>query len=174
MKMKVYILCSFIIVLINCSTTKSAGNNLNSRVQESNNPNPMVKKDSIITDTLHYVQAEFIDKKQKYINKPLDSILNDLKIDIISFKWGSAANNRYIVPSISLSFCSKNETVYRSLVSSAIKPVIVWVAWQNPLSADSVHQLLVKSANPGDWGIAERKYFGKQIVKDFGVVNFNR
>jgi hypothetical protein len=166
MKMKVYILCSFIIVLINCSTSKSAGNN----------PNPMVmvKKDSIITDTMYYVQTEFIAKKQKYINKPLDSILNDLKIDIKSYIPGSAHNNKYITPNISLSFCTKNETNYRSALPGVIKPVIVWVAWQNPLPKDSVHNLLVKSIDPGDWGVAERKYFGKQIVKDFGVVNFNR
>jgi hypothetical protein len=172
MKMKVYILCSFIIVLINCSTTKSAGNNLNSRVQESNNPNPMVKKDSIITDTLHYVQAEFIDKKQKYINKPLDSILNDLKLDIKSYVSSSAHNNRYIVPAISLSFCLKNETSYRTAAPGAIRPITIWVAWQNPLPKDSVHNLLVKNIIPGDWGLAERAYFGKQIVKDFGIDNY--
>jgi hypothetical protein len=173
MKMKVCISLGLLTVLINCSTTKSIGNKSNnSMVETINIPNTIVKKDSGITDTLHYVQSEFIAKKEKYINKPFDSILNNLRIDIKSYQRGLAHNNRYIIPHISISFCTKNETSYRAAAPGISRPVTIWIKWQNPLPADSIHQLLLKSINPGDWGVAEHKYFGKQIVKDFGIDNY--
>ena len=133
-----------------------------------------IGNDTLIKDTLVYFRQDFMNKKEKYLNQPLDSMLNNLKIQVKSYKTSSAANNRFISPGMYLSFFPSVESDYREAIYS-IKPVIVWIKWETPLLKDSIHALLIKKeTNRRDWGNDERAYFGKQIVKDFGFVDFTK
>lgn len=169
--MKTYLLCCMAICFIGCAARKTAQTKAGNDGSHENAK--QVKVDTLIKDTLAYMQSEIISKKEKYLNKELSILLNDMKIPIKSYTRSIAPNNRYIVPSISLSFNNSNETSYRIMVFHD-NPVIVWVKWATPLPADSVSLLLIKSKNKGEWEESERQYYGKQIVKDFGLVDFKR
>lgn len=130
-------------------------------------------RDTTINDTAAYIQSEFVNKKEKYLNKALSVLLYDLKLPVRSYTSSIAHNNRYIAPGTSLSFLDDNETSYRTVVSQN-KPAILWIKWATPLPKDSVSAILQKSKKPGEWGEMEKQYYGKQIVKDFGLVNWSR
>ena len=171
MNIKLFFCASLFI--LSCNTTKPTSDIIIKQdfIINSNNE---FGKDSLIIDTLAYIKSAFIEKKEKYINKQLSVLLNDLKIQVKSYKTGIAANNRNIVPNISLSFYSSGESSYREAVST-VKPNIIWVTWKKPLPADSVSAILInKNINKREWGEPEKNYYGKQIVKDFGIIDFKK
>src|SRR5215212_3646202 len=129
-------------------------------------------KDTLIEDTLTYIQSEFVARKQKYVDKELSVLLGDLKIDVKSYLTGIAQNNRYIVPTITLSFYSYDDANYKEDVLKQ-KVARLWIKFKTPLPADSVSAVIAKTNNiKRVWSEMEWRYYGKQIIKDFGLVDF--
>ena len=52
-----------------------------------------------------------------------------------------------------------------------IDPVILNIVWETPLPKDEVLPILLKSK--GVWTNEEKEYYGKQIVKDVVLTNYN-
>ena len=112
------------------------------------------------SDTLGYVQHNFIDNKQKYIGKVLNTLLNDVEIPIKSFIPGDSEINNRIIPLIYLQFYTFNQASQRK--DTPKKPVNIIIEWSHPLPFDSVFGLVRR--NKFSWTEEERKYFGKQII----------
>ena len=118
-------------------------------------------------DTLAYVRTSIIDRKSKYIGKELNVLLNDLELPINNYTIGGS-NLRGISPSLSLKFYPKN--VLELKRQAKIDPVILVIIWETPLSKDDILPILLKSK--GVWTNEEQEYYGKQKVKDIGLVDY--
>ena len=119
-------------------------------------------------DTLAYMRTSIIDRKSKYIGKELNVLLNDLELPINNYTIGGS-NLRGISPSLSLKFYPKN--VLELKRQAKIDPVILVIIWETPLSKDDILPILLKSK--GVWTNEEQEYYGKQIVKDIVLTNYN-
>ncbi len=118
-------------------------------------------------DTLAYMRTSIIDRKSKYIGKELNVLLNDLELPINNYTIGGS-NLRGISPSLSLKFYPKN--VLELKRQAKIDPVILVIIWETPLSKDDILPILLKSK--GVWTNEEQEYYGKQKVKDIGLVDY--
>jgi hypothetical protein len=119
-----------------------------------------------VPDTLNYVKS-IIANKDKYINKELSILLNDLKIPVKSYSPGISANNRYVSPNITFSFDDMQTTNSKQDQTHGLSnPVYLTIAWKTPLSKEETSAALSKSTNAGNWGPVEEGYYSKQIVGD--------
>ncbi len=119
-------------------------------------------------DTLAYMRTSIIDRKSEYIGKELKVLLNDLELPINNYTIGSS-NLRGISPSLSLKFYPKN--VLELKRQAKIDPVILVIVWEIPLPKDVVLPMALKSK--WVWTNEAQEYYGKQIVKDIVLTNYN-
>jgi len=113
-------------------------------------------------DTLGYVEHNFINNKQKYVGKNLNTLLNDLEIPIKSFIPNISYLTNDDVPSVYLQFFPLKEASRRK--HTVKRPVDIIIKWANTLPMDTV--FLLGRKNNYSWTDEERKYFGKQIIGD--------
>jgi len=111
-------------------------------------------------DTLGYVQHNFIDNKEKYIGKDLNTLLNDLEIPVKSFMPHITPLNNESIPSIYLQFQSFNDARIRN--DSRNKAVNIIIEWFHPVPLDSV--LRLSFINKKAWTVEERNFFGRKII----------
>jgi hypothetical protein len=86
----------FIILLIllsACSTLRKPNTKW-----PNNQSNGIIMLNKFKGDTLGYVQQNFIDNKQKYIGKDLNTFLKDVEIPIKSYIPTTSSSNRNIIP----------------------------------------------------------------------------
>ena len=113
-------------------------------------------------DTLRYVQHNFINNKQKYVGKDLNTLLKDIEIPIITYEPGTSMENTNYVPYIYLQFCTTDESNRRMFSSN--HPVNIIISWPKAFSKAIIDSLWVKTK--GDWTIDARKFFGKYLIRD--------
>ena len=113
------------------------------------NPSSLLQQrpDTTIIDTMNYIMTDFVNKKANYIGKPFSTLLNDLKINIDSYVFGVAPNNRTISPDLSVSFLSVNQEFLAR--QTANKPTVLWVKWAIPASMNSAYSILKRSKGNG-------------------------
>lgn len=116
-------------------------------------------------DTSEYIEKNIIGNKQKYISKPLDSLLTDLPAPILSYIPSVDFNNKNNVPGIILSFFDSN-TTNNQIVNN--KRMTVVVTFNQPVSRKDVEDLYSK--DNGNWSDDDKTYFDKKIVKDLAYV----
>ncbi|HVX26930.1 MAG TPA: hypothetical protein VHB70_11345 [Parafilimonas sp.] len=111
--------------------------------------------DTTITDSIGYLN-EIVANKQKYINKQLSVLLNDLKLQA-KFYFLSSRSKKRKANSIYIWFDSI------PLLGNTTKALII--VWTSPLSIDDeISETFV--GYQGKWTDSVQKYFGKQVVKD--------
>jgi hypothetical protein len=111
-------------------------------------------------DTLAYIQHNFIDNKEKYLCKNLNTLFKDLEIPIKSC-WSGENYNNPVVPSVDFDFyTSKKVPKLRKRIS-----IIVFLC--PPVPEDSLSVLL--------WDMTESKriYLGKQTIGNIMVNKWN-
>ncbi len=118
-------------------------------------------------DTLAYVRTSIIDRKSEYIGKELKVLLSDLELPINNYTIGGS-NLRGISPSLSLNFYPENVVELKR--QAKIDPVILVIVWEIPLPKDVVLPMALKSK--WVWTNEEQEYYGKQKVKDIGLVDY--
>jgi hypothetical protein len=118
-------------------------------------------------DTLAYVRTSIIDRKDKYIGKELNILLNDLELPINRYRIGSSSV-RGISPGISFYFYPDNVVELKR--QARIDPVIFNIVWEQPLPKDIV--LPMKIRNKNIWTSEEKEYYGKQIIKDIVLTDY--
>jgi len=164
-------------VLRKPETTVTANQNINNMTL--NNPdtkaaesqsNSYVPLQNFKGDTLGYVQQNFIDKKQKYIGKDLNALLNDVEIPIKSFLYGDSEINNNISPDVILQFYTSRQSSLR--LDRPDKPVNIIITWSSPLPIISAIDLWHQHS--GAWTEAERLYFGKQIIGDIQTTKWGK
>lgn len=108
-------------------------------------------------DTMQYVAREIIGKKQFYVGKPLQVLLDSLQLPVKAYLFGAVPINRFISNDLSLSFVNASETGKR--IMNDLKPVILTVTWQTPVPLDTVIALNRKTQ--GEWTPETNAYFSK-------------
>jgi hypothetical protein len=101
--------------------------------------------------------------KDRYIGKPLDSLLSELEIPFNSISNSVPHNNTAIVDRSILSFYNTMTTIGR--VGAKIpRTVLLNVIWEKPIPSQVAFDLTKESK--GNWTAAIKEYFGKQVIKD--------
>jgi hypothetical protein len=121
-------------------------------------------------DTLGYVQHNFIDNKQKYIGKDLNTLLKDVEIPVKSYIPSGSTNQPTIMPAMHLEFYTSNQVTER--LNSPDKLVDIIIIWSPPLPYEGVEKMWLN--NKGAWTDAERNYYGKQIIGDILTTKFDK
>jgi hypothetical protein len=164
--MKTYIPIILMLIL-GCKSIKTTNDN----VQNSNNYIPKYQKLSTFkgnaNDTLTYVRTSIIGRKNKYIGKELNVLLNDLELPVRTYLIG-LSNKKGLSPSLTLEFYPRN--VMEIKRQNKIDPVILVIEWEKPLPLSIADSLMVK--NKAIWTKEEKEYFGKQKVKDIVLTDY--
>ena len=166
-KMKIYIPL-LLMLLLGCKSVTTTTNG----ISKETNTIPKYRKlktfKGTTNDTLAYMRTSIIDRKSEYIGKELKVLLNDLELPINNYTT-AGSNLRGISPRLSLKFYPKNvEELKRQ---ARIDPVILNIVWETPLPLDITDPMMFK--NQGIWTNEEQEYYGKQIVKDIVLTNYN-
>lgn len=161
--MKLNILTSFsIILLCCCSVLKQPKENYINKLQAHYKPLKTYNK-----DTISYVKENFVLNKKNYIGKEINELLKDLEIPIITYKLGPDPNMKdYFY--ISLQFF--NDKVVNGKISNKIDPLIMPIVLEQPIEITVPLGLFRK--NQQKWTSEETVYWGKQKIKDIGIVDF--
>lgn len=132
---------------------------------KSKNPNYKELKD-FQGDTLKYLQTNFLEHKDMYIGKPLDSLLNNLEIDIKAYSNTYNSKNLNLSPDLILSFYSRYEEKIK--IKNKKNPLVLTVQWEVALPQDKIIELARK--NGGKWTVEEKNYYGQNTIKEIGMV----
>ncbi|HEX6426927.1 MAG TPA: hypothetical protein VF008_04540 [Niastella sp.] len=114
-------------------------------------------------DTLQYVQNCIMNHKDRYIGKPLDTLLSELEIPFGSIMNSVPHNNTAIVDHSTCSFYNALTTIGR-IGARFPKTVLLSIIWEKPLSSQVAFDLTRESK--GNWTAEIKEYFGKQVIKD--------
>ena len=112
-------------------------------------------------DTLDYLQTQIVDKKETYLNQPLDVLLRDLKMKVVCY-MAHPGRPKEISPGISLYFMDINEV--RDRIAHHQRVPDLWINWQSPVAWDTAAALIRKEH--GNWSAPVQEFYGKLIVKD--------
>jgi hypothetical protein len=166
MKMKIYIPI-LLMLLLGCKSVTTTNS-----ISKETTTVPKYRKlntfKGTTNDTLAYVRTSIIDRKKEYIGKELNLLLNDLELPIKRYLIGSS-HLRGISPDITFEFYPNN--VVNLKEKNKIDPVILNIVWETPLPKDIVLPMKIKNKNI--WTNEEQEYYGKQIVKDIVLTNYN-
>ncbi|MCW2120947.1 hypothetical protein [Flavobacterium sp. 7A] len=122
-------------------------------------------------DTLLYIQTKILDRKEYYIGKKFEVLLNDLNLQIGSFSYIPNHNNIKITSYSYFEFYDYSQRI-KKLEKGEI-PVNLVVTWQTPLYTDELDKLIIDRTKRGEWTTQKKAYFKEQIVGDVGKTNYN-
>jgi hypothetical protein len=114
-------------------------------------------------DTLQYVQNCIMNHKDRYIGKPLDSLLRELEIPFSSIMNSVPHNNTAIVDRSILSFYNPPTTRIR-VGNRTPKTVLLNFIWEKPMPSQVVFDL--EKQSKFNWEGPLKEYIGKQVIKD--------
>lgn len=155
-----YVIILALFYFLSCKTNKPVST---SAVNETLDlPTTNATGSLAVTDTLSYAK-EIIANKDKYINKELSVLLNDLKISVKSY---SIINSRFdVVKGIMLSFDDRIITSRKQAQDDDTKkPGLLQIIWKTPIPAAKHNEIIQKSTSKGEWQAAEQEFYPKQIV----------
>lgn len=121
-------------------------------------------------DTLAYMQTKIIDRKEYYIGKKFDVLLNDFDIPIKKFFYVANANNIKLVSGTI--FEIYNGSQIRNKLSKGEIPVNLVIEWEPALKAEDLDELNSKIGKRGEWNSENETYFREQIVGNLGRTNY--
>ena len=172
--MKIYIFI-FVILFSACSalrksneTKTSDRSNKLAITTRSDNPLLYMQSDTLVRlsrykgDTSEYIRHNFIENKQKYIGKELNTLLKDLEIPIKSYRPVIPWNSNDSIPSIHLYFHSFKDV--STMYNNRQNPRFIIIVWKHSLPFDSIMKR--GGLNKFAWTIDDKIYFGKQIIRD--------
>ena len=155
-----------IISLIFFASCKSAKlSNANSSTTKPISTDTAKKIYSPIADSLGYMK-EIKDNKQKYINKELAVLLNDLKIEPKSYSTHHA--NKTFCEGISIFFDDFNtnrDKMFNTKNLNFEKPCELRIKWATPILRTDIWAHFNNTA-AGEWTSAQEAYFSKLIISD--------
>ncbi|MET0944350.1 MAG: hypothetical protein ABWY22_02975 [Flavobacterium sp.] len=122
-------------------------------------------------DTLAYIQTKIIDRKEYYIGKKFDVVMNDLNIPIKSFLYSGDPKNITTASSSAFLIYDSFLQVKNKLSKREI-PVILVVRWNPPLQEKDLEKLNSENGGRGKWTSKSEAYFKEQIVGDLSRTNY--
>lgn len=122
-------------------------------------------------DTLAYVQTKILDRKEYYIGKKFDVLLNDLDIPINNFLFSEDDNN--IASVSSTIFLIYDSFEIRNKLTKGEIPINLVVRWNPALKAEDLHKLNTEKGKRGDWNPTSEAYFREQVVGNIVKTDYN-
>ncbi|WP_123921967.1 hypothetical protein [Flavobacterium sp. LM4] len=157
-----------LIVLVSCKSKQEALTKQDVTIaSKSKNPNHKELKE-FQGDTLKYVQTKILDRKEYYIGKKFEVLLDDLDIPIKNIMFTPDFSNTKKVSYTYFEIYDGFETS-RKLEKGEI-PVNIIITWQPPLDAN---KLIIDRTKSGQWTPEKEAYFKQQIVGDVVRTNYN-
>lgn len=117
-------------------------------------------------DTLRYLETNFLNRKEYYINKNLGILLNDLEMPVKLHYYWDNFNNESISTGISLVFMNK-EQFYQNRRDPESRKILN-IKWAKPISTDTSLELIRE--NKGLWTKKEISYYKNQTIGDISMI----
>lgn len=128
-------------------------------IQDDSSHKPLA---SFNKDTAAYLAYNFVQHKEKYVNKPFSVLMNDLEFPIMTFMAGDFSINKFVYVDLSIFSYDHNKTFIRRQLD--LKPFDLIIMWATPIKKDTARAIIVKGG--GHWSQESSDYFGKLIVGD--------
>jgi hypothetical protein len=116
------------------------------------------QKDTVITDTMRYIQSTIIDHQSDYIHNQFKKVIADLRLPIKSYV--PDLTSLHTIPKIII-FFDKGDTVENRL-NNKRKIYSLTIVFENPPSKDSAFSLVMK--DHGEWSPMAKAFYGERIV----------
>lgn len=162
--MKTYLILISLVCFANCKTLKPVrSTDANSYKTTHHSDSDTMKQNKSVADTAGLVK-NIIANKEKYINKELGILLNDLSIPVKSYMVINTRIDR--LDGIILYFDNYTTTIWKQNQDNSKRPSSLNIIWETPVSAVTYNALRQKSTSNGNWGSVEQEFYSKQIIKD--------
>jgi hypothetical protein len=139
------------------------GVNIKEPLPLSQNNGASVKE--VGNDTLDYLTKKFVDRKNLYINKELNVLLNDLSIPVKQYYYSTNFKKANISESVGLVFYNRSEIDQKH--QQHANPMIINIIWKTPLPlTDGFDAFTVAHCA---WTEEVKNYYGKQIAGDIKI-----
>ena len=143
-------------LLTACSVVKPMKNKSYSSFKKFNN------------DTLQYVKFNFYERKNLYIGKELNVLLSDFEMPVKSYTSHFLYND---LTGMSISVFESNIERMKN-ISTHKKSHNIIIVFEKSIPFENVSTMLRK--NEGNWTKDEKEFFGKQIVKDIDLMDYDK
>lgn len=122
-------------------------------------------------DTLNYLINNFVDRNEYYKNKPLSVVFGDLEIPIVDYTtdFSYPPNHKYLH---GLTFMFEKYIVVYDKFQAKKVPNLLVVQLKGSLTAEEVRSFLIKYKKP--WSKEAKVFYDKQVVKDIGIIKYNK
>jgi hypothetical protein len=117
-------------------------------------------------DTAGYIEANFINRKEKYVNQPLRVLLNELGIPIKSYVYDISPLTSK-TPGILLYFTDA-AAYHMSRYPKKTGSMSLYITFLTEVAKDDVRKFYKQS--DGAWLPGEEKFYGDQQIKDFQFI----
>ena len=121
-------------------------------------------------DTLAYVQTKILDRKEYYIGKKFDVLLNDFNIPIKKIFYIADDNDKTSVSNTIFEIYDGSQI--RNKLNKGEIPVNLIVEWKPALKAQELDKLNSERGKRGSWTSENEAYFREQIVGNIGRTNY--
>ncbi len=131
--MKILKILFLAFMFVGCKTKHAQQISTNSVKETLSNIQPIQQnRNAFVGDSLDYLKNKFLDKKEFYINKELNVLLNDLDLKIEDYVIGFSGKNINISPDLGLYFFPKD--LLNQRIAQKKNLLILNIFWQTPLS----------------------------------------
>ncbi|RYE24911.1 MAG: hypothetical protein EOP45_05305 [Sphingobacteriaceae bacterium] len=156
--MKNFILI-LLVIIVSCKT-------LRKHKTEKLPYRPLISFDK---DTASYIKYNFIERKQAYLNKNINVLIEDTEVPVKYYTDGGSAKYVDSIPYIYLKFYRADVTD-RKIIEKK-DPTILVIHLVTSLSTNVTGPLLRKIH--GVWTKEAKEFYGEQKIKDIEIVNYN-
>jgi hypothetical protein len=123
-----------------------------------------------IEDTFKYIQDSFVSRKDMYLHKNLNNLLNDIKIPIKSYIYGAIPDDIIHIQAILLSFYNSTEDQNKTFNHKEL--VKIYIVFEVPVLQDSAVAIL-RTPDGREWSSQVKAFYGGMKIKDFDVYKYN-
>jgi hypothetical protein len=120
------------------------------------------------SDTLKFIENSILKRKEYYIGKEMNILLKDLDIPIKKYLTG-ISSKRVEDPGLYINIFDNHQQVAK--IKNKSNPIQISILWKTPLPREETSKLIKSSQL--NWTEEVAKYYGKQIIGDIGIVEYN-
>jgi len=135
---------------------------------DSNTPLGYKTLQSFKGDTLSYIKENFLNNKRSYIGKDVNYLIGNLEVPVHHY-LPHLLTEVDTVSGMTLLFYSDVQREVRG--KNKVDPLVLVLKWKDSMPFDSIGTITRK--NKLAWTDNEKKYIGKQIIKDISLVKYN-
>jgi hypothetical protein len=115
---------------------------------------------------LKYIQTNFLNRQEAYINKPFKVFLSDLGIPVKTFVAGTSGKRMTLSPHVRLELFTYQQM--KSKIQHHINPIQLLVIWVTPL--EDTYAVQFKSQ--GIWTTDVEQYFADKTIAGIDIIKY--